>query len=152
MTTIESTSAPSDNNQHLVSWSSCIYFCALDGTFKRVSRLCERKIEMIYRSANTKCCAFTILHLKNEQVSFRFLFNLFAEFPARCDGPHEIYACGGACDNVCATLHEQNQTHCLIKNIKCIDKCYCEEGYARDENNICIPIEKCKGEADHNSF
>ncbi|KOB71038.1 Serine protease inhibitor 28 [Operophtera brumata] len=63
-----------------------------------------------------------------------------AECPS-CDGPHEYYACGGACDNVCATLHEQNQTNCPIVNIRCNDMCYCDEGYARDDNNICIPIE-----------
>ncbi|PZC85306.1 hypothetical protein B5X24_HaOG201802 [Helicoverpa armigera] len=61
----------------------------------------------------------------------------------KCKGPNEYYSCGGACDNVCATLKEQNQTNCPIVNIKCNEMCYCEPGYARDNNNICIPIEKC---------
>lgn len=61
----------------------------------------------------------------------------------KCRGKHEYYSCGGACDNVCKTLHIQNQTHCPIINIQCNRMCYCEKGYARDENNICIPIEKC---------
>ncbi|CAH1644195.1 unnamed protein product [Spodoptera littoralis] len=61
----------------------------------------------------------------------------------KCRGPHEYFSCGGACDNVCETIHIQNQTHCPIINIQCNQMCYCDEGYARDENNTCIPIEKC---------
>uniref|UniRef100_A0A2A4J7B9 Serpin domain-containing protein n=1 Tax=Heliothis virescens TaxID=7102 RepID=A0A2A4J7B9_HELVI len=63
--------------------------------------------------------------------------------PIKCTGPNEYFSCGGACDNVCATLSEQNQTNCPIVNIKCNPMCYCEEGYARDENGTCIPIEQC---------
>ncbi|KAF9417866.1 hypothetical protein HW555_005163 [Spodoptera exigua] len=61
----------------------------------------------------------------------------------KCQGPHEYFSCGGACDNVCETIHEQNQTHCPIVNIQCNRMCYCEKGYARDKNNTCIPIEDC---------
>ncbi|CAH0627260.1 unnamed protein product [Chrysodeixis includens] len=61
----------------------------------------------------------------------------------KCTGPNEHFACGGACDNVCATLSKQNQTNCPIRNIKCNPKCYCDKGYARDDNNICIPIGQC---------
>ncbi|KAM3962918.1 zonadhesin [Aphomia sociella] len=61
-----------------------------------------------------------------------------------CPGEHEYYACGVACDNVCSQLHEQNKTNCPIVNIKCNEKCYCEDGYARDDNGICIPIENCR--------
>ncbi|XP_039748870.1 zonadhesin-like isoform X3 [Pararge aegeria] len=63
--------------------------------------------------------------------------------PPKCDGPHEYFSCGSACDNVCATLKIQNKTNCPITNKKCNPKCYCQEGYARDSNNICIPIRKC---------
>ncbi|KAJ2947173.1 hypothetical protein O0L34_g16531 [Tuta absoluta] len=61
----------------------------------------------------------------------------------KCQGPHEYYSCGGACDNVCATLSQQNQTNCPIINIKCNEKCYCEKQYARDSNGVCIPISSC---------
>nr|QZP43462.1 zonadhesin-like protein 1 [Pseudoips prasinana] len=61
----------------------------------------------------------------------------------KCKGPHEYFSCGGACDNVCATLSEQNQSNCPIINIKCNPMCYCEEGYARDDSNTCIPIDQC---------
>ncbi|KAJ8732616.1 hypothetical protein PYW07_015215 [Mythimna separata] len=60
-----------------------------------------------------------------------------------CKGPHEYWSCGSACDNVCATLYKQNQTNCPIQNIKCNEMCYCEKGYARDKNKVCIPIDKC---------
>lgn len=63
----------------------------------------------------------------------------------KCDGPHEYFSCGSACDNVCSLLHIQSQANCPIINIDCNRMCYCEEGYARDENNICIPIEDCEG-------
>ncbi|XP_026328881.1 inducible metalloproteinase inhibitor protein-like [Hyposmocoma kahamanoa] len=61
----------------------------------------------------------------------------------QCDKPNEYYACGGACDNVCSTLQYQNQTNCPIKNIKCNEWCYCDPGYARDEDSNCIPISEC---------
>nr|WHN38850.1 Zon4A-L [Andraca theae] len=61
----------------------------------------------------------------------------------KCPGAHEYYACAGACDNVCANIHKQNQTHCPIINIKCNEMCYCEKGYARAKNNTCIPISCC---------
>ncbi|XP_041976026.1 inducible metalloproteinase inhibitor protein-like [Aricia agestis] len=61
----------------------------------------------------------------------------------RCSGEHEYYSCGGFCDNVCSNLREQNKTHCPVVNIVCNQKCYCEDGYARDERNRCIPIAEC---------
>ncbi|XP_026328620.1 zonadhesin-like [Hyposmocoma kahamanoa] len=61
----------------------------------------------------------------------------------KCLGPNEYYACGGACDNVCATLDKQSQDNCPIVNIKCNDMCYCDKGYARDANGVCIPIKDC---------
>lgn len=64
-------------------------------------------------------------------------------FSEKCRGPHEYFSCGVACDNVCATLKEQNQTSCPNMNIDCNRMCYCEADYARDENNICIPIDQC---------
>ncbi|KAI5645184.1 trypsin inhibitor like cysteine rich domain-containing protein [Phthorimaea operculella] len=65
------------------------------------------------------------------------------EFCSLCKGPNESYACGGACDNVCATLSQQNQTNCPIINVKCNDMCYCDKDYARDSNGTCIPISSC---------
>lgn len=64
----------------------------------------------------------------------------------RCPGKHEYYSCGGACDNICDKLSEENQTSCSIINIKCNEMCYCEEGYARNKNNICVPFDQCNGE------
>ncbi|XP_050343032.1 zonadhesin-like isoform X2 [Nymphalis io] len=61
----------------------------------------------------------------------------------KCTGPNEYFSCGSACDNVCTTLDTQNQTNCPIKNIVCNQKCYCDENYARDSNNTCIPIKDC---------
>ncbi|KOB68857.1 Serine protease inhibitor 28 [Operophtera brumata] len=63
----------------------------------------------------------------------------------KCMCPHEYFSCGGACDNVCATLHKQNQTNCPIVNIKCNEMCYCEKDYARAKNGTCIPMHKCHG-------
>nr|WIM01334.1 zonadhesin-like protein 1A [Limnephilus flavicornis] len=54
-------------------------------------------------------------------------------------GANEVFACGSACDSTCATLGDI----CPIINKKCTDKCYCVEGYARDKNNVCIPIKQC---------
>nr|WDD44669.1 zonadhesin 1 [Ephestia kuehniella] len=62
----------------------------------------------------------------------------------QCNGTHEFYSCGSACDNVCATLDIENRTNCPIINIKCNEKCYCEDGYARNKNNICVPIDECE--------
>ncbi|KAM3962940.1 LOW QUALITY PROTEIN: uncharacterized protein ACR2FA_003042 [Aphomia sociella] len=61
-----------------------------------------------------------------------------------CNGTHEYFTCGGACDNVCGILHKQNQTNCPIINKRCNRKCYCEEGYARDSNDKCVAIKDCK--------
>ncbi|XP_017773877.1 PREDICTED: inducible metalloproteinase inhibitor protein-like [Nicrophorus vespilloides] len=59
--------------------------------------------------------------------------------PKGCFRPNEKYACGSACQVTCATL---GQT-CDIINKKCNDRCYCEEGYARDQTGSCVSIDKC---------
>ncbi|CAG4937198.1 unnamed protein product [Colias eurytheme] len=64
----------------------------------------------------------------------------------KCRGPHEYFTCGGACDNECDKLSRQNQTSCPIINITCNRKCYCEPGYARNVDNICVPIAQCPPE------
>ncbi|XP_046960653.1 zonadhesin-like [Vanessa cardui] len=61
----------------------------------------------------------------------------------QCSGPNEFFSCGSACDNVCSKLSTENQTNCPILNIVCNPKCYCEDTYARDDYNICIPIDEC---------
>ncbi|CAD0198478.1 unnamed protein product [Chrysodeixis includens] len=67
----------------------------------------------------------------------------------KCPGDHEYYECGGVCDNVCDALHLENKTNCSIQDFfnpyNCFPKCYCEDGYARDDQGNCIPIEKCGG-------
>nr|XP_049703259.1 serine protease inhibitor swm-1 [Helicoverpa armigera] len=60
-----------------------------------------------------------------------------------CVLANEFFECGSACDNECATLGTQNRTHCPIKNIVCNRQCYCEDGYARDQDGYCIPVEEC---------
>ncbi|KAL0840528.1 hypothetical protein ABMA28_015747 [Loxostege sticticalis] len=62
---------------------------------------------------------------------------------AKCTKPHEYFSCGGACDNVCENIKEQNQTNCPIINIQCNKMCYCEADYARDYKGDCIPIKDC---------
>ncbi|XP_026327986.1 inducible metalloproteinase inhibitor protein-like, partial [Hyposmocoma kahamanoa] len=61
----------------------------------------------------------------------------------KCFGPNEYFSCGGACDNVCATLDKQSQDNCPIINITCNNMCYCDKDYARDSNGTCIPIADC---------
>lgn len=65
-------------------------------------------------------------------------------FSVKCPGDHEYYSCGGACDNVCQLMPYQNITNCPIINVKCNEKCYCEDGYARNSYGICVPISKCE--------
>nr|XP_049703206.1 zonadhesin isoform X9 [Helicoverpa armigera] len=60
----------------------------------------------------------------------------------KCPGEHEHYACGGPCDDVCSTLHVQNKTTCAFT--ECQPSCYCDDGYARNDSGICIPIEECR--------
>ncbi|XP_077288713.1 zonadhesin-like [Arctopsyche grandis] len=61
--------------------------------------------------------------------------------PEKCPncGANEVFSCGSACDTTCATLGDT----CPIINIKCNEMCYCVRGYARNSNNMCIPIKYC---------
>ncbi|XP_026729506.1 SCO-spondin-like [Trichoplusia ni] len=65
----------------------------------------------------------------------------------KCPGDHEHYECASECDNVCATLDRQNKTNCPIRKYDnfdiCSPRCYCDDGYARDDKGNCIPIEDC---------
>lgn len=81
-----------------------------------------------------------------------YLINIYTDdisnndvFIVKCNGSHEYFSCGQECDNVCATLNKQNKTNFPIVNIQCNEQCYCEDGYARNGSNICIPIEECPG-------
>ncbi|CAL7938493.1 unnamed protein product [Xylocopa violacea] len=58
---------------------------------------------------------------------------------SECNGPHEEYQCGSECQTTCANLGER----CHITNVRCKEDCYCVEGYARNSNNVCIPIKSC---------
>uniref|UniRef100_A0A2A4J0S7 TIL domain-containing protein n=1 Tax=Heliothis virescens TaxID=7102 RepID=A0A2A4J0S7_HELVI len=60
-----------------------------------------------------------------------------------CTKENEFYDCGALCDNVCATLTTQNRTNCKLWNPRCVRKCYCKDGYARDDNKNCVPVEEC---------
>ncbi|XP_026729507.1 SCO-spondin-like [Trichoplusia ni] len=65
----------------------------------------------------------------------------------KCPGDHEHFECASECDNVCATLDRQNKTNCPIRRYVhfdiCSIRCYCDDGYARDDKGNCIPIEDC---------
>ncbi|XP_036338483.1 venom serine protease inhibitor [Rhagoletis pomonella] len=53
---------------------------------------------------------------------------------------HETYtSCGPSCQTECATLNQP----CLIRHIRCPDGCYCNAGYARNANGVCIPQSRC---------
>ncbi|XP_072941115.1 zonadhesin-like isoform X2 [Epargyreus clarus] len=67
----------------------------------------------------------------------------FGQCGLDCSGPHEYYDCGSECDNVCADYPEKSKEKCPIVNIRCNDKCYCKDGYARNDRKICIPIKEC---------
>ncbi|CAH2992004.1 unnamed protein product [Chilo suppressalis] len=67
-----------------------------------------------------------------------------------CNKKNEFYDCGSACDNECINIDKQNRTNCPIVNIVCNKKCYCEDGYARDESGNCIPVSQCKKPRDPN--
>lgn len=57
---------------------------------------------------------------------------------------HEYYANPGPnCDVECATLGQP----CTRVYIQAPFGCYCLPGYARDANNTCIAIEKCKSKS-----
>lgn len=57
----------------------------------------------------------------------------------KCKGPNEFFSCGSPCDTECATLGEI----CPIVNIKCTERCYCKEGFARNSAGVCIPVNDC---------
>lgn len=57
----------------------------------------------------------------------------------KCEHQNEHYECGSACQTTCATLGMV----CPIVNIRCNDACYCDEGFARDDNGICVPEGEC---------
>ncbi|KAL4718256.1 hypothetical protein ACJJTC_011622 [Scirpophaga incertulas] len=61
----------------------------------------------------------------------------------QCSKPNEFFSCGSACDNECSTLNEQNRTNCPIINVRCNERCYCDDGYARDDSGMCVPVSEC---------
>lgn len=65
-------------------------------------------------------------------------YNLISDH-FKCILPHEVYACGSACQTECATLGQP----CPIVNIKCNNDCYCIDGYARNAIGLCIPQNFC---------
>lgn len=81
---------------------------------------------------------------KNIYISYTYiLVSFFSTFffpiPKAC-GPYQYYnPCGPACDTRCDTLGKP----CMIMNVKCPSKCYCQEGYARDSSENCIPKDDC---------
>lgn len=94
----------------------------------------------------SKTYVYIIAHTSLLILLYAVIFIIFAkntQFSGKCLGPNEYFACGGACDNVCATLDQQSQDNCPIINITCNNMCYCDKGYAGNEKGVCIPIEDC---------
>lgn len=56
-----------------------------------------------------------------------------------CEGNDEYLNPGPNCDTECATLNEP----CTKVYFRAPDGCYCNKGYARDNDNHCVPIEQC---------
>ncbi|XP_055677730.1 chymotrypsin inhibitor-like [Lutzomyia longipalpis] len=53
-------------------------------------------------------------------------------------GPNQVFKyCGNACDNYC------DGHDCGLRYFKCPDKCYCVDGYLRNNNEECIPKDQC---------
>ncbi|CAD0198474.1 unnamed protein product [Chrysodeixis includens] len=59
----------------------------------------------------------------------------------KCPGANEHFECGFECDKECASL--DGPKNCTIEMWTCEHGCYCDEGYARDADRNCIPIEDC---------
>nr|XP_022900357.1 inducible metalloproteinase inhibitor protein-like [Onthophagus taurus] len=57
-----------------------------------------------------------------------------------CGGLNEVYGEGPSCDQTCAKLDQS----CYIVNIKANKRCYCIDGYARNEWGICVPKAFCR--------
>lgn len=55
---------------------------------------------------------------------------------------------GPNCDTECATLGQK----CTRVYIQAPFGCYCLPGYARDANNICVPIDQCTSKLFYNYF
>uniref|UniRef100_A0A2A4JHY5 TIL domain-containing protein n=1 Tax=Heliothis virescens TaxID=7102 RepID=A0A2A4JHY5_HELVI len=60
-----------------------------------------------------------------------------------CEKENEFYDCDVPCDNVCESLTVRNRTNCDLYSYKCIRQCYCKDGYARDSDRNCVPIDEC---------
>uniref|UniRef100_A0A1L8DPH2 Putative chymotrypsin inhibitor n=1 Tax=Nyssomyia neivai TaxID=330878 RepID=A0A1L8DPH2_9DIPT len=58
------------------------------------------------------------------------------EKPA-CGVNEEYRCCGPACDEYC------DGHDCGIRYFVCPNKCYCAQGYKRNNAEECIPIEDC---------
>uniref|UniRef100_A0A1I8BLN8 TIL domain-containing protein n=1 Tax=Meloidogyne hapla TaxID=6305 RepID=A0A1I8BLN8_MELHA len=54
------------------------------------------------------------------------------------EGEIYIEGCASACDPQCKYLGEK--VFCILV---CSPGCHCKPGYARDDNNVCIPQEDC---------
>ncbi len=57
-----------------------------------------------------------------------------------CNEINEEYQCGSACQTTCENIGQP----CPIVNIRCNDACYCKDGFARNKNGKCIPIDDCQ--------
>ncbi|KAI4494000.1 hypothetical protein M0802_009376 [Mischocyttarus mexicanus] len=82
---------------------------------------------------------FTILFVVTTITLFATVNSVRIPPPIICDRPNEHYECGSACQTECRTLGQI----CPIVNIRCNDDCYCNNGYARNDDGVCIPISEC---------
>lgn len=67
----------------------------------------------------------------------------FTDTLGNCPHYEQFIDCPNAhtCQRTCATLNYA----CLITPT-CTPACFCKDGYARNENNRCVPISDCPGE------
>ncbi|XP_072941003.1 zonadhesin-like [Epargyreus clarus] len=144
-------------NQDCVSYEDCSKFCTgineylvaypetcEPETCDSIKNTTDRVLQSSNKTCNSECQCFPGL-VRNKRGQCIDKKNC-----DKCQGPNEYFACREPCDNVCATLHKVNQTNCPMTNdwFICVDMCYCDEGYARDANNICIPIADCPNETE----
>lgn len=68
-------------------------------------------------------------------VSFNFSLFILED----CGTNEEYLNPGSACQTTCAQLGKP----CALQTFAIPQGCYCIKGYARDDNDKCIPIAKC---------
>nr|ABK29470.1 immune reactive putative protease inhibitor [Helicoverpa armigera] len=56
-----------------------------------------------------------------------------------CGRNEHSTSCGSACPTTCSDLGQNN--NCITQ---CVVGCFCDEGYARNDDGECIPVGDCQ--------